>query len=120
MKNSIYFSVIIGFTFLIIRFIGLFLELSYNDLFLYIGLGVLLLITLPLVLLDRYRYRKQKEKIIRSFQDKKTNRKGKEPKETEPHDYPSFRKQKSGLTWGGGNIHGSGAKRGSKRGFLGR
>lgn len=32
--------------------------------------------------------------------------------------YPSFRNQKRGLTWGGGNIHAANAKRGSKRGFL--
>ncbi|MGB5393659.1 MAG: hypothetical protein WBN16_05385 [Lutimonas sp.] len=33
-------------------------------------------------------------------------------------EYPSFRKQKSGLTWGGGNVHGANAKRGTKKGFL--
>ena len=33
-------------------------------------------------------------------------------------EYPSFQKQKSGLTWGGGNIHGANAKRGERKGFL--
>ena len=32
--------------------------------------------------------------------------------------YPSFRKQKSGLTWGGGNVHGANAKRGQRKSFL--
>ncbi len=118
MKNSIYFTVILGIIFLVIHFISQFLELGYNDLFLIIGLGILLAITLPLFYLDRYRYTKQKKFIIKSFQQEKGNLKGKEVKKAETPKYPSFRKQKSGLTWGGGNVHASGAKRGSKRGFL--
>ena len=118
MKNSIYFTVLLGVIFLVIHFISMFLELGYNDLFLIIGLGILLVITLPLFYLDRYRYTKQKKFINKPFQQEKGNIKGKEVKKTETHKYPSFRNQKSGLTWGGGNVHASDAKRGSKRGFL--
>ncbi len=115
MKNSIYFTVVLGVIFLVIHFISLFFELGYNDLFLIIGLGILLVITLPLFYLDRYQYTKQKKFIYKSSLHQKGNLK---VKKTETHKYPSFRKQKNGLTWGGGNIHASGAKRGSKRSFL--
>ena len=118
MKNSIYFTVILGVIFLVIHFISQFLALGYSHLFLIIGLGILLVITLPLFYLDRSRYTKHKKLIIKSSQQEKGNPKGKEVKKTEAHNYPSFRNQKSGLTWGGGNVHASGAKRGSKRGFL--
>ncbi len=118
MKNYIYFTVVLGIIFLAIHFIILFLELDYNGLFLIIGLGILLVITLPLFYQDRNRYPKQKKLIIKSIQQEKENLEGKEVKKAEPHKYPSFRKHKSGLTWGGGNVHASGAKRGSKRGFL--
>lgn len=118
MKNAIHFSGVLGLTFLVLRFIGLFIDNNYNELFLWIGTGILFLVTLPLYLTERNRYKKKKQAILKSFV--KDNRKGeaKEHKIKQGTDYPSFRKQKSGLTWGGGNIHGSNAKRGSKRGFL--
>lgn len=120
MKNSIYFSAVLGLTFLVLRFIGLFIDMSNKELFLWIGTGILLLVTLPLYLTDRIRYKKKKQTILKSFE--KDNRKARpRAKSTKTGaEYPSFRKQKSGLTWGGGNIHGSSAKRGSKRGFLQR
>lgn len=118
MKNAIHLSATLGLAFLSLRFIGLFIDLTYNDQFLMIGLGVLLLVTLPLYLTERNRYKKMKESILKSFQKENKKEKNKERKTEQRPDYPTFRKQKSGLTWGGGNVHGSGAKRGSKRGFL--
>lgn len=118
MKNAIYFSATLGLAFLSIRFIGLFIDITYNDLVLLIGSGILLLVTLPLYLAEQNRYKKRKESILKSFQNENQTRKSKEKKTKLHSDYPTFRKQKSGLTWGGGNIHGSNAKRGSKRGFL--
>ncbi len=118
MKNSIYFTMVLGVIFLVIHFISLFLELGSNDLFLIIGLGILLVITLPLFYLDRNRFNKQKKFNIKPFRQEKGGLKGKEVKKAEIHKYPSFRQQKSNLTWGGGNTHASGAKRGSKRNFL--
>lgn len=44
----------------------------------------------------------------------KTGQKGLEPGKT------SLRKRKSGLVWGGGNIKGANATRGTKRGFIKR
>lgn len=120
MKNSIYLSASLGLALLSIRFIGLFIDLSYNDLFLYIGAGILLLFTLPLHLAEKKRYKKKKDSILNSFEKENKNHKRKGEKIKKSTEYPSFRKQKSGLSWGGGNIHGSTAKRGSKRGFLKR
>ncbi len=128
MKVSFYFSLILGITFLTLRFIGLFLDLTYNDLFLALGLFLLLGVSLPLHLYERYRYRQKMNEIIRDHQIKgskaKSLSKGKSPSkkpgssEKKIEEYPSFRNQKQGLKWGGGNIHGSAATRGSKRSFL--
>lgn len=122
MKVSLYFSIILGITFLTLRFIGLFLDLTYNPLFLTLGLLLLFGVSLPLYLADRFRYRQKVKKIIRSHKMKDSKAKKPESKEeaskTEVHEYPSFRNQKQGLKWGGGNIHGSTASRGSRRSFL--
>ena len=120
MTYSIYFSAVLGLVFLAIRFIGLFIELSNANLFLFIGLGILFLVTLPLYLFQQWRYKQKKVSILKKYQGHDPLGNLKKTKNKPTPDYPSFRKQKSGLTWGGGNIHGSGAKRGSKRGFLKR
>ena len=120
MRNSIYFSAILGLTFLAIGCIGFLIELNNTRLFLFIGTGILLLLTFPLYLLERLRYKKKKASILKKYKGEIRVGNLKETINSHNPDYPSFRKQKSGLTWGGGNIHGSGAKRGSKRGFLGR
>jgi hypothetical protein len=122
MRALLYFSVLLGITFLTLRFIGLFLDLTYNDLFLALGLFLLLGVGLPLYLFDQYRYRQKMNEIIRDHQIKGSKTKASEKKpdssEKKIQEYPSFRNQKQGLKWGGGNIHGSTASRGSKRGFL--
>ena len=122
MKVSLYFSIILGITFMTLRFIGLFLDLTYNNLYLILGLALLFGVSLPLYLIDRHRYRKKIKKIIEDSKadslEKNTSAKKKKPDEKAVGEYPSFRNQKQGLTWGGGNIHGSTASRGNKRGFL--
>ena len=122
MKVSIYFSIILGIAFLTLRFIGLFLDLSYNDMFLALGLFLLFGVSLPLYLLESYLYRKRMNEIIRDHKkgDSKAKSIKKEPVSSKKHvrEYPSFRNQKQGLKWGGGNIHGSTASRGNKRSFL--
>lgn len=121
MKVSFYFSLILGIAFLTLRFIGLFLDLTYN-LFLALGLFLLLGVSLPLHLYERYRYRQKMNEIIRDHKIKGSKAKSSEKKpgssEKKIQEYPSFRNQKQGLNWGGGNIHGSAATRGSKRSFL--
>jgi len=118
MRNSIYFSAILGLAFLAIRFIGLFIEVSNSNLYLFIGTGIILLVTWPLYLIERFRYKKKKASILKKYQGEHLTKNVKDLKKKDNPDYPSFRKQKRGLSWGGGNIHGSNAKRGSKRGFL--
>jgi hypothetical protein len=122
MKVSFYFSLILGITFLTLRFIGLFLDLTYNNLLLALGLFLLLGVSLPLYLYERYRYRQKMNEIIQDHQIKGSKAKSSEKKpgssKKKIEEYPSFRNQKQGLKWGGGNIHGSAAKRGSKRSFL--
>ena len=107
-----------GLAFLAIRFIGLFIELNNSNLFLFIGSGILLLVTWPLYLIQQSNYKKKKASILKKYRIKHQTKNMAGTKKKHNPDYPSFRKQKRGLTWGGGNIHGSTAKRGSKRGFL--
>ncbi len=118
MRNSIYFSAILGLISLSIGFVGLFIELSDAKLWLLVGIGILVLVTLPLYFTEQARYKKKKASILKKYQGEHHIKNLKKSKNKQTPDYPSFRKQKSGLTWGGGNIHGSSAKRGSKRGFL--
>ena len=126
MRLLLYSSIILGITFLTLRFIGLFLELTYNDLFLALGLGLLVVVALPLYLMMKRQYQKKVEHILKEYGgDKKRESSSAAEKSTSKEndkkkdvDYPSFRSQKQGLKWGGGNIHGSTATRGSKRSFL--
>ena len=126
MRLLLYSSIILGITFLTLRFIGLFLDLTYNDLFLALGLGLLVVVALPLYLIMKKQYQKKVENILKEYGgDKKRDSSSTEEKSTSKEndktkdvDYPSFRSQKQGLKWGGGNIHGSTATRGSKRSFL--
>ena len=126
MRLLLYSSIILGITFLTLRFIGLFLDLTHNDLFLSLGLGLLLIVALPLYLIMKKQYQKKVENILKEYSgDRKRgsssetqNLTSEEKDKKKEVDYPSFRSQKQGLKWGGGNIHGSTAARGSKRGFL--
>jgi len=68
--------------------------------------------------MEQSRYKKKKASILKKYQGDHSDRNIKQPNKKKGPDYPSFRKQKKGLSWGGGNIHGSTAKRDSKRGFL--
>ena len=52
MRSLIYFSGVVGLGLLLVRFVGLFFDLTYDDLFFNLGLGILLAITLPLYLID--------------------------------------------------------------------
>ena len=86
-----------------------------------LGIGLLLTIALPLFFID-YFDRKKKLNKHKDFQplDKKTTASysSKQTTKKSVESYPSFSQRKSGLKWGGGNIHGSIGKRGSKKKFL--
>ena len=128
MKISIYLSVILGISFLTLRFIGLFLDLADNNLFLFLGLLFLVGIGLPLRLFERHRNHQKFKSIVEKYKQKGASgepavsemeiSKKKKSLKKKGIEYPAFRKQKQGLKWSGGNIHGSAATRGAKRSFL--
>lgn len=122
MKKATYFSAFIGILFLIISFIAFLFNQSFYNLLLPLGIGILLLISLPLFLLQLNDQSKKLKSSVRQHQTHKKTQKdsGKETAKKSSHNYPSFGKRGIGLTWGGGNIHGSTAKRGSKKRFLGK
>lgn len=121
MKKAIYISASLGAFLILISYIGTKLDLNLIYWTLPLGIGFLLIVALPLFIID-YVDRLKKVNKERNFQsyDKKSQAddSSKQTKKKPIKDYPSFSQRKSGLEWGGGNIHGSSAKRGSKRGFL--
>jgi hypothetical protein len=122
MKVAIYLSGLTGTLFLVFRILGILLEFPMNDLFLILGLVLLLLIFLPLIFIDRHLHDKKIKKIIDSYKgaDKKTISLEKGESKTRGwgmNDSP-FRDRKSGVTWGGGNIKGAEASRGTRKRFL--
>ena len=108
-----------------------------SERFVLIGILLFVLVLLPLLVGREVRQRRKVRRILESHRERKepgSSRKEKEA-ESEPGgaenqgdpDAPKgwgmnnspFRTRKSGLTWGGGNIKASEAKRGTKRKFLG-
>lgn len=120
MKKATYLSAVLAILFLTISLIGFYLDQNYYNLLLPLGIGILLLVTLPIILIQfRDRSKKMKPQTDqRQIHKKKITSTGQNTNEKNAALYPSFGKRRSGLTWGGGNIHGSTAKRGSKRRFL--
>jgi hypothetical protein len=124
MKTAIYISGIAGMLLILLRIIGMIMEFPLNNLFLILGLTLLVIVFLPLAIIERYRHNKMIDKIINSYKET-----GKETAPIEKGDLEAkgwgmnnspFRERKSGLTWGGGNIKGANAKRGTRRNFLKR
>lgn len=122
MKKATYISVFIGLLFLTISFIAFLFDQNFYNLLLPLGIGILLLISLPLFFIQLGNQSKKTRTRSKEHQTLKKPKKGsvKKTGEKSVPNYPSFSKRKSGLTWGGGNIHGSSATRGSKKGFLER
>ncbi|MDN3643871.1 hypothetical protein QWY87_14225 [Lutimonas halocynthiae] len=121
MKKAIYISAYLGAFLVIISYIGLKFELNFIHWSLPLGIGLLSIVALPLFIVD-YFDRKKKLNKQKNYQshDKEFAHSdaSKQTKKNSVESYPTFSQRKSGLKWGGGNIHGSTAKRGSKRGFL--
>lgn len=122
MKPAIYLSGITGLILLMTGTIGIITGFTYHKLFLISGLVLLALIFLPLVMIHKYRSDKKIDRIIDSYKggDKKTIRLEKGDSKTRGWSMNNspFRERRSGLTWGGGNIKGAGASRGSRKSFL--
>jgi hypothetical protein len=121
MKTAIYISGIAGTLFLVFRIVGIMMEFQLNNLFLIFGLVLLLLVFLPLLIREKYLHNKEIDKIIEAY--KKTDRsadfeKADSKKMRWGVNNSPYRERKSGLTWGGGNVKGSSASRGTRRPFL--
>jgi beta-lactamase regulating signal transducer with metallopeptidase domain len=122
MKIAVYISGITGILFLVIGIIGIMLDLSLNKVFLILGLVGLLLIFITLIIIDKYRYNKKINSIIDSYKGKEKRTIHSEKRDSKSKkkgmNNPQIRERKSGLTWGGGNIHGANASRGTRKSFL--
>jgi hypothetical protein len=109
-----------------------------SERFILIGILLFVVVLLPLLLVWEVRQRRKVRRILKSHRQQRepeSSRKEKEEKsdldgienQGDP-DAPRgwgmnnspFRSRKSGLTWGGGNIKASEAKRGTRRKFLDR
>ena len=124
MKTWMYITGILGGLLLVLRLIGTLTEFPWNDWLLWSGLIILALICLPLSFINRYRYNRKIDEIIQSGKEKYGEKMAAKDKSSKPGpkgwdmNTSPFRERKSGLTWGGGNIKGSSATRGTRRKFL--
>lgn len=103
-----------------VRFLGIFMEFPENDLFLYSAIVLLVFVCIPSYFISKYRHERKLEDPLNPLeeeQESKMQENGGEKSSWEINKSP-FRQRKSGLTWGGGNVHASNAKRGERRGFL--
>lgn len=122
MRTIIYISGISGAILLAVRMIGSMLEFQWNNLFLILGLILLMCVFLPLILMDKYRQNKKIKSIIDSYKGSDKNKLHVEKGDSTirrwgMNDSP-FRERRSGLSWGGGNIKGANASRGTRKSFL--
>lgn len=122
MKIAIYLSGIAGSLLVLTRIIGIIMEFPLNKLFLILGLILLALVYLPLVIIDKYLHNKKIDRIIDSYKGQDNNTIQKEKGDSKNKGWgmnnSPFRERKSGVTWGGGNIHGANASRGKRKSFL--
>ncbi len=120
-KVIFYISGAAGIILLVVRFLGIFLEFPENDLILLSALAVLGIICLPSYFISSFRNERSLEEPLNPLEND-----GEKPGDVHKGAAKSawrmarspFRDNKSGLTWGGGNIKGSNATRGERRGFL--
>jgi len=122
MKIAIYISGITGGLLVVIRILGILLELPQNNIILILGLVLLFCIALPLIIIDRNHQNKKIEKIIDSYKGTEKTSLQLEKEESKTKGWgmnnSPLRERKSGLTWGGGNIKGANATRGSRKSFF--
>ncbi len=99
-----------------------------SERFILVGFLLFVVVFLPILLVRDYRQRRKVKRIIESYRTGKKgiDSEGEAGKAASPSgakgwgmNNSPFRERKSGLTWGGGNIKGSEAKRGTRRKFQG-
>lgn len=134
MKYYIYISGFIAGFLLLGWLVALLLGISGHLIMLLSGSIVLLLVYLPLVIAKRRIHRERMKEIIQKYQEVRKSQEVREAVETnlqntaqeiqEPDGKPGkgwtmndspFRERRSGVTWGGGNIHAANASRNSRR-----
>ncbi|MGC9343192.1 MAG: hypothetical protein ACP5E3_10855 [Bacteroidales bacterium] len=122
MKTLIYISGISGIVLIVLRIIGIYSPVFESNVILYTGLALLVFIFIPLLIFENHKQKKKIDEIINNHKPKVnqgelSKNKIKTGKGWSMNNSP-FRERRSGLNWGGGNIHAAGAKRGSRRSFL--
>ena len=123
MKILIYTSGIFAVIFLLPGLLGFFIQALNTDILLYTGIGLLVFVFIPMVIFFHRRQNQKIDRIIKSYKGKSATKQGnKKNGETKAKGWSMnnspFRERRSGLTWGGGNVHAANAKRGSRRKFL--
>jgi hypothetical protein len=122
LKKIIYISGIAGGLLLVFWLIGLFVAFPKNNIILVSAFIVIVLVFFPLFFIDKYRQNKKINGIIDSYKNQKKStpkiKKGKSPIRGWGMNNSPFRERKSGLNWGGGNIHASVASRKTRKPFL--
>jgi len=117
MRNIAYILGIGGFVCLVLSLASK--ATHQTNYLLYFWLGVVLLgICIPVSLWGSYLRKKKIASQLNKYPKKKNPSKITRTKTKTSKTFPTFHEQKSGLTWGGGNMHGSIAKRGTKKRFL--
>ena len=124
MKILMYISGIVGSMFLVFTFIGAAANYPKNYMLLITGGALLVFLYLPLLIYMRLQHRKKIKQIIENYNNKKPADIPVDSKESKMKGWnmntSPFRKRKSGLTWGGGNVHAANADRGTRRTFMKR
>ena len=122
MKILIYISGIAG---LVLTLAGMVSELYGKESSAILWISGLILVLgwcLPLLLYSSRKDRKRTDEIIRSYKNRAKKGEhiehGKSQAKGWSINNSPFRKRKSGLSWGGGNIHAANASRGTRRGFM--
>ena len=122
MKIIMYISGITGILLLALKLLGTVMDFQENELMLIGGLILVGAVFFPLLLIDRHRHNKKIDNIIKSYEGreqevKEITKSGKGSKGWGMNNSP-FRERRSGLSWGGGNVKGAEATRGTRRSFL--
>lgn len=121
MKVVIYVSGILGVILLTLGIVGSLAESSGSQLMMFAGIALIIVLCIPLLLFSRYLQEKKIQEIIHNAKFKVSpeieKNKKKSPTKGWGINNSPFRERKSGLNWGGGNIHGAKASRGSRRAF---
>ena len=122
MKNLLGLFGLVGMIIGILILLGIYT--SYGSLTIYVLAGLILmgLIYIVLSVVQNVQRNKRIKKIIASPKKRSDISSSKKEhaskKASSGWTGMSLRERKSGLTWGGGNIHGANAKRGTKKSFL--